>query len=207
MAEELKELLGPGRKEREEKERLQRWRIGNGLMVLGVLLAGASVTLALWAGSALHLLYLPAAATVWFLGHHLARRNVPAFVSRDARYRLRRSKLAYWQLYDGAHALLGLGGTYPTETWLMRLVRVLAERRLDQLQRALPAEEQEMESQLKANMLEAQVEAALQGHELGHWEPVDEEMSGWEARCGKCGGTVYVSGKTLYSVLGERCGG
>lgn len=58
---------------------------------------------------------------------------------------------------------------------------------------------------LKENMLEAAVEAALQGHDLGEWEPVDEAGREWEARCRGCGRTTFVSGTVRYTVLGDSC--
>ena len=58
---------------------------------------------------------------------------------------------------------------------------------------------------LKENMLEAAVEAAVQGHELGEWEQVDEAGREWEARCAVCGRTTFVSDTVRYSVPGESC--
>ncbi len=58
---------------------------------------------------------------------------------------------------------------------------------------------------LKENMLEAAVEAALQGHELGAWRQVDQAGRQWEARCKVCGRTMFVSDTVRYSVLGEHC--
>ena len=48
-------------------------------------------------------------------------------------------------------------------------------------------------------------QAALQGHELGEWEQVDEAGLEWEARCQVCGRTTFVSETVRYSVLGEIC--
>ncbi len=58
---------------------------------------------------------------------------------------------------------------------------------------------------LKENMLEAAVEAALQGHELGEWRQVNWAGRQWEARCEVCGRTTFVSDTVRYSVLGNIC--
>ncbi len=39
----------------------------------------------------------------------------------------------------------------------------------------------------KDAILEVQVEAALEGHELGPFEPVDLDIGGWQVACRKCG--------------------
>lgn len=116
--------------------------------------------------------------------------------------KLKKMQLAYLQLYEVTGELLQLDHVYWTERLVLRLARRIGSRRLEQLKEALPAAVDHTEARLKENMLEAGVEAALQGHELGHWEKV-EGHAGYEARCGKCGMTVYVSGRTLYSMLGE----
>ena len=58
-------------------------------------------------------------------------------------------------------------------------------------------------------ILESQVNAALAGHDLGPFEPVDNEAGrGWQARCRNCGKTVWVGAEGLmYSLLGESCEG
>ncbi len=55
----------------------------------------------------------------------------------------------------------------------------------------------------KDAILEAQVIAALQGHDIGPFEPVDPDIDGWKAGCRQCGRAVWV-GETgpMYSVLG-----
>jgi hypothetical protein len=53
-------------------------------------------------------------------------------------------------------------------------------------------------------MLEAQVEALLQGHDLLPWEVADE-MGGYQAVCRGCGLSVYTSHKALYSILPDHC--
>lgn len=62
------------------------------------------------------------------------------------------------------------------------------------------------EARLRENVLEAQVDAALQGHNLGPFELV-EYGRGYEAVCRKCGKSVYVSSTTLYSILEDSCPG
>jgi len=54
-------------------------------------------------------------------------------------------------------------------------------------------------------ILEAQVTAALAGHDIG---PFDEVGNGYQAACRRCGNTVWVGESgLLYSLLGEACGG
>ena len=64
-------------------------------------------------------------------------------------------------------------------------------------------------ARLKENVLAAQVEAALQGHDLGGFEQVQEEeyKLGYEARCKKCGKSVYVNYKVIHSILAPKCPG
>jgi hypothetical protein len=63
------------------------------------------------------------------------------------------------------------------------------------------------EARLKENLLEAAVEAALQGHDLASWEQVDERGLEWQAVCKQCGRSVWVSSRTMYSLLEEQCPG
>ena len=44
----------------------------------------------------------------------------------------------------------------------------------------------------KDTILEVQVEAALEGHDLGPFEPVDPDIGGWQASCRKCRQSVWV---------------
>ncbi len=62
----------------------------------------------------------------------------------------------------------------------------------------------DQEKLLKESILQVQVEAALQGHDLAGFEVVDER--GFQAGCRKCGGTVWVGVSGLiYSLLAESC--
>lgn len=64
------------------------------------------------------------------------------------------------------------------------------------------------EDRLRRNMLEAMVEASLQGHTLGKWEALDgEDMMRYQAVCGQCGKSVYASSQALYSILADNCSG
>lgn len=59
---------------------------------------------------------------------------------------------------------------------------------------------------LKENILAAQVEAAMQGHELGAFDAVDEPgRAKYEAFCRRCGKSVYVSDAVVYSILDDEC--
>jgi hypothetical protein len=61
---------------------------------------------------------------------------------------------------------------------------------------------------LRENILAAQVVAAMQGHDLGPFEPVNEPGTPkYEAYCHSCGKSVYVSNVTVYSILGDSCPG
>jgi hypothetical protein len=56
----------------------------------------------------------------------------------------------------------------------------------------------------KAATLEAQVNAALSGHDIGPFEPVDPRIGGWQAECRRCHQTVWVGDSgVMYSLLGE----
>lgn len=56
---------------------------------------------------------------------------------------------------------------------------------------------------LKAAILEAQVEAALGGHQLA---PFEEVENGYQAICTACGGSIWVGKQGLrYSLLTEEC--
>jgi hypothetical protein len=59
---------------------------------------------------------------------------------------------------------------------------------------------------LRESILQTQVDAALQGHDLTGYEVVDER--GFQAKCRKCGGTVWVGVNGLiYSMLADSCSG
>jgi hypothetical protein len=65
---------------------------------------------------------------------------------------------------------------------------------------------QDNTDQARAAILEAQVDAALAGHDLGPFETVDPEIGGYQAACRRCGKTVWVGESGLmYSLLGEGC--
>lgn len=56
----------------------------------------------------------------------------------------------------------------------------------------------------RENVLQAQVEAALQGHDLTPFEPVNKR--GYQATCRKCVGSVWVNTSGLmYSLLANPC--
>jgi len=64
------------------------------------------------------------------------------------------------------------------------------------------------ENRLRENVLRAQVEAALGGHDLSPFEPVEEPgVFKYQAFCDLCGKSVYASGVALYSLLEDECPG
>jgi hypothetical protein len=60
------------------------------------------------------------------------------------------------------------------------------------------------EARLRENLLETAVEAALQGHDLDAWAQVDERGLEWQAVCKRCGASVAVSERWLYSLLADE---
>ena len=60
----------------------------------------------------------------------------------------------------------------------------------------------------KESILAIQVDAALSGHDLGPFEPVEVLTGGYEARCRKCDQTAWVGDSGLmYSLLRDSCVG
>jgi hypothetical protein len=60
----------------------------------------------------------------------------------------------------------------------------------------------------KESILEVQVNAALAGHDLTGFEPVDTTAGGYQAACRRCGKTVWVGDSGLmYSLLWDGCEG
>lgn len=58
----------------------------------------------------------------------------------------------------------------------------------------------------KEAILEIQVNAALAGHDLGPFEPVDTVTGGYQAKCRKCNQTAWVGESGLmYRLLGAKC--
>ena len=66
-------------------------------------------------------------------------------------------------------------------------------------------ERSEFSEELERRMRDADVEAAVQGHELGEWELVSEEEMEYQATCKNCGGFVYVSPGNTFNLLLESC--
>jgi len=60
---------------------------------------------------------------------------------------------------------------------------------------------------VRTSIVEIQVNAALSGHDLGPFEPVESfEGADYQARCRQCDLTAWVGESGLmYSLLGERC--
>lgn len=121
--------------------------------------------------------------------------------------KFKRMQLAYRNLFLGSLELLELNSLFWTEKLLLRLVNSLSRKRLQALKDVL-AEGGDNEDNvlLRENMMEAQVVAALGGHQLGSWETA-EEADGYQAVCLICGGSVFVSEKTIYSILTDSCTG
>lgn len=67
------------------------------------------------------------------------------------------------------------------------------------------------EQELREAILEAQAEAALGGHDLGPFEPVEDQdgrPNGYEAECRLCKLTSWVGPQGLrYSLLESECPG
>jgi hypothetical protein len=58
----------------------------------------------------------------------------------------------------------------------------------------------------KESILEIQVNAALSGHDLGPFEPVEVLTGGYEARCRRCNQSAWVGDSGLmYRLLGQKC--
>lgn len=58
--------------------------------------------------------------------------------------------------------------------------------------------------EFRESILQAQIEAALSGHDVTAFEPVDER--GFQAICRNCGQTVWVGITGLmYSLLSDLC--
>jgi hypothetical protein len=116
----------------------------------------------------------------------------------------------YRELVDRATTLLALPVTDPAERQLLAQIQALYRERLQALSAELTAAGRTGQlppsaaGQLRQNMLEAQVEALLQGHDLLPWEVADE-MGGYQAVCRGCGLSVYTSHKALYSILPDHC--
>ena len=59
---------------------------------------------------------------------------------------------------------------------------------------------------LKEAMLEAKAEAALDGHDLGSFEPAETIIGGYQAECRLCHSTIWVGDTGLkYSLLEKQC--
>ena len=114
-------------------------------------------------------------------------------------------RTAYRQLVAGAETLLGLR-LFWTERMLLTLVSKLYRRRLQQLSGVLAEIGfPETEAAVREAMLAAMAEAALGGHELGAWEPVD---NGYQARCSKCSMTSWIGHDGVrYCLLEDECPG
>jgi len=58
----------------------------------------------------------------------------------------------------------------------------------------------------RETILEAQVNAALAGHDLAPFEDAETVSGGYQATCRRCGQTVWVGDAGLiYSLLDDRC--
>jgi len=114
-------------------------------------------------------------------------------------------KTVYQQLGSGAETLLGVH-LFWTERKLLELVSYLYRRQLQQLRGVLAeAGFLDTDAAVREALLEAKAEAALGGHELSAWEPVD---TGYQARCSKCSMTSWIFHDGVrYSLLDDECPG
>ena len=117
--------------------------------------------------------------------------------------------LACQSLVDSVAAILALPGFSEAERQLLHRAAETAQRRQRAASARLAATtasetiDPVAQQQLRDNMLEVQVAALMQGHELQSWEETDD--GAYQAQCSYCGQSVYVSHKTLYSLLPEAC--
>lgn len=128
-------------------------------------------------------------------------------MSESVQQSLQMRARAYRQLLSGSESLLEGDRLYWTEKALLTLLRELSRRRLQQLAAAWPepGPTEEAPAALKESMIEAMAEAALGGHELSQWEPVE---NGYQARCSLCDMTTWLGPDGLrYSVLEDECPG
>jgi len=66
----------------------------------------------------------------------------------------------------------------------------------------------ELTKDAKESILAIQVDAALAGHDLGPFEPVEVLPGGYEARCRNCNQSAWVGDSGLmYSLLGRSAQG
>jgi len=123
----------------------------------------------------------------------------------NIRESLQNKLIAYKQLFDGSGNLLESGSLYWTEKLLLKLTRIVAEKRLKQLADALPSTKKQAVDipQVKQSMMEASIEATLGGHDLESWEQVGND---YQAQCQLCKATVWVGKNGLrYSILDDTC--
>ena len=128
-------------------------------------------------------------------------------MSESVQQSLQMRARAYRQLLSGSESLLEGDRLYWTEKALLTLLRELSRRRLQQLAAAWPepGPTEEAPAALRESMIEAMAEAALGGHELSQWEPVE---NGYQARCSLCDMTTWLGPDGLrYSVLEDECPG
>mgnify|MGYP006969371824 CR=1 FL=1 len=119
--------------------------------------------------------------------------------------KFKRMRAAYQNLFLSSSELLELNSLFWTEKLLLKLVNLLSQKRIQRLNAILSQDRTEADNiVLRANMLEAQAVAALGGHQLGEWEEV-EDNAGFQATCSACGGSVFVSASTFYSILADTC--
>lgn len=127
--------------------------------------------------------------------------------NEQLRETLRGQQRAFRQLVSGSETLLQ-GRSFWTERALLIVVHWLYSGRLAHLSAVVP-EMSPTESipnpAVREAMVEAMVEAALGGHELGIWEPVE---GGYQATCRGCGMTSWMGNTGLrYSLLEDVCEG
>jgi hypothetical protein len=69
------------------------------------------------------------------------------------------------------------------------------------------AEPEDRQLRRQHRMREAEVAAAIQGHQLGEWQQISQSDSDMEfgAKCKFCEGFVYVNYDTTYNLLSEAC--
>lgn len=108
---------------------------------------------------------------------------------------------AFGMLQQGAKLLIdGADELSAEQLSLLQQVKAMSDDELGKVEQTLPSNP--IPSAADESMLQIQIEAALNGHQLGHFEPVmDRDTGGFQAKCSLCGETVWTG--ALGYIIGE----